>query len=317
MNYWSQVYKVINESDIILEVLDARFVELTRNKKIEQKIKNSNKKIIYVINKVDLVNRDVIKKYKHPLKPSFYISSINRLGTTLLKKQILTYANEITRKSKRNSNNLNANNTTNANDISRIQNKNDKRNKRNENKNKNNKNRSDNAYNRNHSNLNQRDYRFPNNNDRIISVGVIGYPNTGKSSVINSIAGRSKAGVSPISGYTKHTQKIKLKKGIFLNDTPGVIPFDSNDEIKLALFGAIDQTKIKNKDAFIQYLFNNYSKTIESHFKLEKYEKLSYEEKLNQIAFKLNFLEKNGLPDINRTYNYIIKQWQQGKIKII
>ena len=51
--FWKTVNYVIKEADIILEVIDARFPELTRNPEIEDKIKN--KVLILVINKCDLV----------------------------------------------------------------------------------------------------------------------------------------------------------------------------------------------------------------------------------------------------------------------
>ena len=58
-----------------------------------------------------------------------------------------------------------------------------------------------------------------------ITVGVLGYPNVGKSSLINALKGRGSAGTSPLSGYTRGLQKIRLSRKIMLIDTPGVIPY--------------------------------------------------------------------------------------------
>ena len=50
------VMPIVMQSDILLEILDARFIQETRNKEIEEKIKERGKVIIYIINKADLVD---------------------------------------------------------------------------------------------------------------------------------------------------------------------------------------------------------------------------------------------------------------------
>ncbi|BAN89550.1 GTPase [Aeropyrum camini] len=61
------------------------------------------------------------------------------------------------------------------------------------------------------------------------SAGVIGFPKTGKSSVINALRGRKGAPTSPIPGspgYTKGLQLLKIEPGFYMVDTPGVIPVE-------------------------------------------------------------------------------------------
>ena len=70
-------------------------------------------------------------------------------------------------------------------------------------------------------------------NKEQIKVAVIGYPNTGKSSIINLLSRGGRAKTSSESGLTKGIQLINGKSGLLLFDTPGVVPFDSRDEIKL------------------------------------------------------------------------------------
>ena len=58
---------------------------------------------------------------------------------------------------------------------------------------------------------------------------VVGYPKTGKSSIINAIRGRKGAQTSPIPGthgYTKALQLLKIEPGFYMLDTPGVIPVE-------------------------------------------------------------------------------------------
>ncbi len=61
------------------------------------------------------------------------------------------------------------------------------------------------------------------------SVAVVGYPKTGKSSIINALRGRKGASTSPIPGspgYTKSIQLLKIEPGFYMIDTPGVIPVE-------------------------------------------------------------------------------------------
>src|SRR3989344_1021385 len=77
------ILKIIRDSDIILEILDARFIEETRNPEIEEQIKKypeeghkQNKKLIYVLNKSDLLLNK--KERKINLFPSILISCKER-----------------------------------------------------------------------------------------------------------------------------------------------------------------------------------------------------------------------------------------------
>ena len=86
--FWKHVNDVIEESGILIEVLDARQVQQSRNIEIEHKVLNSKKILLYVINKIDLAKKEDIEKYKRILRPSVFISSTQKLGTTILKKKI-------------------------------------------------------------------------------------------------------------------------------------------------------------------------------------------------------------------------------------
>ncbi|MCE4617495.1 MAG: 50S ribosome-binding GTPase [Desulfurococcales archaeon] len=61
------------------------------------------------------------------------------------------------------------------------------------------------------------------------TVAVVGYPKTGKSSIINALKGKHSAQTSPVPGspgYTRHAQLYKIEPGFYMIDTPGVIPVE-------------------------------------------------------------------------------------------
>ena len=63
------------------------------------------------------------------------------------------------------------------------------------------------------------------NTKPLLSIGLCGHPNTGKTSLVNAIVGRKVASVSRTAGHTKHLQHIPLDypKGVYLIDCPGLI----------------------------------------------------------------------------------------------
>ena len=71
--------RIINDSDIIIEVLDARFINETRNSEIEDAINKKQKIIIYAINKSDLIKKEDKIKLEN-FKPNALISCKKRTG---------------------------------------------------------------------------------------------------------------------------------------------------------------------------------------------------------------------------------------------
>ena len=243
-NYWKIVNRLIREADIILEVLDARLVDETRNVELEKKIDLAGKKVIYVINKADLVDKSFLDKKKKEIKNCVFVSSVKHYGSKILRERILMLAD----------------------------------------------------------------------ND-LVTVGVVGYPNTGKSSVINMLKGKGAAPVSSTSGFTKGVQKIRVTRRIMMIDSPGVIPFKRNDETKLALIGSLNAAKLKFPDIDAMALIENLDGAVEKHYGIEPGE--DSEESLERIAVKKNKLLKGGKPDVLLAARMMIQDWQKGKIKIM
>lgn len=145
-----------------------------------------------------------------------------------------------------------------------------------------------------------------------VRVGVLGYPNVGKSSLINAMNGRHSASTSSNSGQTKGVQLVKESARIMFLDTPGVIPYLEKDEIKHAMTCSVDFNKAKNPDVVVIELLEKFPGVLESHYKIEPED--DPEELIAKIALKMNILKKGGVPDIERASRAILKDWQTGNI---
>lgn len=144
-------------------------------------------------------------------------------------------------------------------------------------------------------------------------VGVLGYPNTGKSSVINALRGRASAKVSSISGYTTGRQIIRASK-IVLLDTPGVIPYSEKDDHKHIIIATKNFYDSKDPDIALLALIEETGHLLFHHYDVKKGR--DDEETLENFAKKLNRFKKGGIPDIETSSKIILKDWQQGKIKV-
>jgi ribosome biogenesis GTPase A len=147
---------------------------------------------------------------------------------------------------------------------------------------------------------------------KTIRVGVLGYPNVGKSSLVNAMKGKHSAPTSPATGFTKGIQKVRADKRILFLDTPGVIPYNEDDEAKHAMMGAKDFSKARDPDLAAMRLMERFPGRIERHFGVRN--SRDKEDTLNEIAVKKHLLMKGGKPDVLRAARMILKAWQRGDI---
>ena len=73
-------------------------------------------------------------------------------------------------------------------------------------------------------------------------MGFIGYPNTGKSSIINALRAKKVCKVAPIAGETKVWQYVTLMRRIFLIDCPGVVYPTGDTETEIILKGVVSSS---------------------------------------------------------------------------
>ncbi len=245
--YIKRVYSIIDSADIVLEIVDARFVELTRNKRIEENIEQKGKKLIIIINKADLASKKENQRQKRGIgKQCVFMSAKKKKGILRLREAI-----------------------------------------------------------------------GKNAENKKVKVAVIGFPNTGKSSVINCLKGKGVARVSSRAGFTRGEQIVRIAKNIVLIDTPGIIPFEEKDTYELVIIGAKNSSDLDDVELgglkLLQYLQENAPEKMEKLTGKENAKK-PVEEILDIIAIKWRKFLKGEKPDTNTTAMLLLKNWQQGKI---
>ena len=128
-----------------------------------------------------------------------------------------------------------------------------------------------------------------------ISVGFIGYPNTGKSSVINALRKKKVCKVAPIAGETKVWQYITLMKRIFLIDCPGIVYPDGDTETDIVLKGVVRVENIPQPEDYIEEVLKQVKKEyVQRTYRLQDWTThLDFLEKLAIKTGKLNRVNLN------------------------
>lgn len=305
---------VVRISDIVLEILDARYIEETRNMEVEKEILDRGKLLIYVFNKVDLVDqKELEKQIPKWMKPYVFVSATERTGLKDITARIKMEAKRIqaARKGK-----------------DEGEGKKEKFNKLEDKK--------------------ARDLKAKETKGEVVKdlggkrrihVGVIGYPNAGKSSVINFITHRAAAKTAKQAGFTKGMQKIRMSEDILILDTPGVIPASkySTESKSFAAdvkVGGRTYSDVKDPEDVVYYLMvapdpvdvdEPTKKELDAIKDAEVNAKkildfygfsgLDVEEFIEALGKNKGFLGKGGKIDVDRTARIVLRDWQEGRIK--
>uniref|UniRef100_A0A3Q2TV31 G protein nucleolar 2 n=1 Tax=Fundulus heteroclitus TaxID=8078 RepID=A0A3Q2TV31_FUNHE len=249
----SLALKVIDSSDVIIQVLDARDPIGTRSKSIETYLKKEKswKHLIFVLNKCDLIPTWVTKRWVAVLSQeyptlAFHASLTNSFGKGSLIQLLRQFGKLHTDKKQ-------------------------------------------------------------------ISVGFIGYPNVGKSSVINTLRSKKVCNVAPIAGETKVWQYITLMRRIFLIDCPGVVYPSEDSESDIVLKGVVQVEKIKNPEEHIGAVLERAKpEYIQKTYRIPTWS--SAEDFLEKLAFRTGKLLKGGEPDLSTVSKMVLNDWQRGRI---
>ena len=162
-------------------------------------------------------------------------------------------------------------------------------------------------------------------NKNTLMVGFIGYPNVGKSSIINVLMKTKKAGVASMPGRTKHYQTLFLpeepklnieQKSICLVDCPGLIfPSFTSSKADMLVNGIYPIDTLNDIYNPIQIIINRLpSKILCNFYKIILPDIYSAKQFLQVIAKKRGFYTGNGLPDEARTAKLVLKDYVSGKL---
>ncbi|XP_006453971.1 hypothetical protein AGABI2DRAFT_147333 [Agaricus bisporus var. bisporus H97] len=260
---YGELYKVIDSSDVILHVIDARDPLGTLCESVLEYVKKekAHKQVVLVINKCDLVPNWVTSRYIQHLTPryptiAFHASPNHSFGKGSLI-QLLRQFSQL------------------------------------------------------HSDKKQ------------ISVGLVGYPNVGKSSIINTIKSSKVCRVAPIPGETKVWQYISLTKRIYLIDCPGIVPTSAakDSQTDTVLKGVVRVEALPTPSDHIAalmerikplYLSRTYGIPLPN--KDRPTEGWDPEDFMDKLARKKGRLLKKGEPDLDSVAKIILSDWVRGRI---
>jgi len=176
-----------------------------------------------------------------------------------------------------------------------------------------------------------------------IQVGFIGYPNVGKSSVINSLRAKAVCNVAPVPGQTRVWQYITLSKKIYLIDCPGVVnppkaglptgagvfsckgpdgeAVVSDHVAQLVLRGAVRVENLRDPESAVeallpsirhQYIIRSYGLKFPDNSTVAPW--TSTDEFLEILARRLGRLGKGGNPDLGSAARTFLTDLQRGKV---
>ncbi len=154
--------------------------------------------------------------------------------------------------------------------------------------------------------------------NRPVRAMVVGIPNVGKSTFINSFAGRACAKTGNKPGVTKGKQWIRLNKNLELLDTPGILwPRFENQKVgeRLAMIGSINDEIIQMDElanAVIMYITETYPGLLEKRFGIETAQD-GYES-LKAICKTRGCFLKGEELDIMRASQLVMEDFRSGKI---
>ncbi|ORZ09137.1 P-loop containing nucleoside triphosphate hydrolase protein [Absidia repens] len=279
--YFREFRKVLENADVILEILDARDPIGTRTKHVERMIMDSglDKKVILVLNKIDLVPRENVEAWLKYLRNEY--PAIAFKASTQNQRSNLGQSSVSTDSATENL--LNSSECLGADTLVRL----------------------------------LKNYSRNINLKTSITVGIIGYPNVGKSSVINSLKRTKVCGVGSTPGFTKVAQQITLDKNIKLLDCPGIVfaqqGQDGQTDAEIALRNCIKVELLEDPVTPVEVIVSRCTTaSLMGLYKIGYFN--NAHEFLVLLAQQRGKLRRGGVADTQQVARYVLNDWNSGKI---
>jgi len=154
---------------------------------------------------------------------------------------------------------------------------------------------------------------------RPVRAMIVGIPNVGKSTVINSLAGRKKAAVGNKPGLTREMQRLDVSSNLQIYDTPGILWPKFEDQaigFKLALLGSIKDTILVLDEITtrgLEYMAVHYPDRIKDRYNLEDLPGDTIE-LIEEIGRRRGCLMSGGVIDYEKAINLFLLDLRQGKL---
>jgi len=276
-SFYKEFKKVVEESDVVIQVLDARDPLGCRCPQLEELILESgkSKKLVLLLNKIDLVPKDNAEKWLKYLRNEF--PAVAFKASTQTQKNKLAQSKVTVKDASEDL--LKTSNCVGAGTLLKL----------------------------------LGNYCRNQGVKSTITVGIVGFPNVGKSSVINSLKRGRACTVGATPGVTKTMQVVELDTHVKLLDCPGIVMATGTSETQIILRNAVKVETLDDPVKPVEAILNRCNKTQV----MEKYCVADYSttmEFLSMFAKRLGKLKKGGVPDILAAAKIVLQDWNTGKI---